>query len=334
MSETIENKSDTLSDGSENPWQKMADEVLAEKKQIESLDDTPESMEKSYFETEAEFSPDKIKEFREKLLNADEEQTKAIIESRIAFLEESCDRVDRISPSAFGQHVHRGYIGSNTNVEFQGGIVTMGSHYKLKDTGYLYEAVSFLQENKESVGNGAQLFNSMEGFLNSYFGIPDAAVGDKRMDIIEQKADLLNPELSDDEYFDAIDKIDISIFKGEHAAQCSERSAMAQNILSLFGYETYYINGAASIDGRKEDHAFNAIANNFGQKNIMDFSITSTMEYRGTNWVVPTPGKITDFDDFLRGGKTRTSTYEGHIDEDGNVSRKRARNIEYSVITK
>ena len=326
MSEVIENKSDSLPDGSESPWQKMANEVLAEKKQAESLDDAPESMEKSYFETETEFSPDKIKEFREKLLSADEEETKAIIESRIAFLEESCDKVDRISPGAFEQHVHRGYIGSNTNVEFQGGIVTMGSHYKLKDTGYLYEAVSFLQDNKESIGNGAQLFNNMEGFLNSYFGIPDTA-GDKRMDIIEQKADLLNPELSDDEYFDAIDKIDISIFKGEHAA-------MAQNILSLFGYETYYINGAANIDGRNEDHAFNAVANNSGQKNIMDFSITSTMEYRGTNWIVPTPGKISDFDDFLQGGKTRTSTYEGHIDEDGKVSRRRAHNVEYSVITK
>ena len=145
MSETIENKSNNLSDNNENPWQRMADEVLAEKRQTESLDKTPETMEKSYFETETEFSPDKIKEFREKLLNANEEQTKAIIESRIAFLEESCDKVDRISPSAFEQHIHRGYIGSNTNVEFQGGIVTMGSHYKLKDTGYLYEAVSFLK---------------------------------------------------------------------------------------------------------------------------------------------------------------------------------------------
>ena len=42
MSEVIENKSDNLPDGSENPWQKMADEVLAEKKQAESLDDTPD----------------------------------------------------------------------------------------------------------------------------------------------------------------------------------------------------------------------------------------------------------------------------------------------------
>ena len=333
--ETITTKNSETSNAPEDSWQKMANEVSEERHQAESVVNNSESMAKGFFETKMEFSPDEIKEFREKLLNADETETKAIIDSRVNFLEESCDKVAKISPDKFGQYIHRGYIGSNTNVGFEGGdIVTMGSHYKLKNTDYLYEAVSLLQKNKESIKKGTHLFNNIEGFLNSYFGLPDMANGENRMDVINRKADLLNPKLTDDEYFDALDNIDISILKGEHVAECSERASMAQNILSLFGYETYYMNGDANIDGKSEGHAFNVVSNNKGQKNIMDFSITSTMEYRGTNWIVPTSGRIEDYDSFLQGNKVHLSTYEGHIDEGGKVSRKRAHNVEYNIITK
>ncbi len=309
-------------------WKHMADEMLAEKQ-----NDSPEAPEKGYFETEAEFNPETIRDFREMLLNANKEQTKSIIESRIAFLEDSCEKVGRISPDRFDQHIHRGYISGNTEVGFQGGIITMGSHYKLKNTDYLYEAVSALQDNKEKITNGMQLFYGVENFLNSYFGIPDTT-DDKRMDIIDQKAGLSNPDLSDDEFFDAIDKIDISIFKGEHVAQCSERTAMAQNILSLFGYETYYMTGAVSIDGKVEDHAFNVVANNSGTKNTIDFSVSSNLSYNGTNWIVPTLGQISDFEAFQKGAKSRTATYEGIIDDNGNIKRRKTHDVEYVVTTK
>lgn len=230
-------------------------------------DETDRQNEKPFYNTTAEFSPEDTKAFRVELLSANPETTQKIITERIEFLEANCDQVPTISADRFDQHTHRGYIGSNTKVQFEAGLVTMGSSYKLKNTEYLYEAVDFLQNRKDSISNGIQFFHNIEGFLNSYFGLPDAAVD--RMDVIERKVDLLNPDIDDDEYFRRLNNIDISIFKHEYAAQCSERSAMAQNIMSLFGYETYYTNGTVSIDGKPGYHAYNIVADNAGQKILL-----------------------------------------------------------------
>lgn len=330
MNEMSEDYINDSSEATENPGQKIADENLTEGQNASK--NVSESNEKNFFEVQTEFDRDKIKEFRENLLNADEKQTREIIDRRISFLEESCDKVDTISPDTYDQHVHRGYIGSDTSVGFQGGGgMDLASRYKLKDTGYLYEAVSFLQDNKEKIDNQLKLFDSIEGFLNSYFGIPDAMVGDNRVNLIEKKIDW---GTTDEEAFAASEKIDISIFKGEHVAMCAEHAAMAQNILSLFGYETYYINGNANIDGKSEGHAFNVLSDNSGQKNVVDFSITSTLEYRGSNWIVPTVKRISNFDQFLSGGRVSTFSYNGHVNENGEIIRKKAHDVEYDLTPK
>lgn len=311
----------------ENSLHKTANEVL------ENIKNTNVGLEKHFFETETEFSLENIKNFRVMLLNANERQTKEIIDSRITFLEESCDKVRTISPEILEQHVHRGYIGGNTKVVFEIGAVSPANHYKLKSTNYIHEAAALLQENKNSVNNGMQLFNNIEGFLISYFGIPKDLSGKTRGDFLEQKIGLNN--LFDDElFFQALENIDISIFKGEHVAMCSEQAAIAQNILSLFGYETYYMFGGVSIDGNFEHHAFNVVVDNSGRKNIIDFSITSMMEYKGANWIKPTISSIPDFNSFLEGDKVRTSTYKGHLDDDGKITRERVHNLEYNVYSK
>ncbi len=294
----------------------------------------PEQLEKSFFETNAEFDAQQLGEFRDKLLNSDKETTRQIIDSRIALLEETCDASDSISPN--DQLIHRGYIGSKTSVGFEGGVVmvSMGSSYKLANTEYLHAAVNSIQENKESIKNGMDLFKQVEGFLNSYFGLPEMSNANRRMDVIEQKYDLNNPKWTDDEYFEILENIDISVFKGEHVALCSERTAMAQNILSLFGYETYYVNGVVDIDGRKEGHAFNVVVSKSGGKNIVDFSVTSTMEYMGMNWIMPTSGKIKDFDDFKQGDIVKVYTYAGHIADDGSVKRTPTHRVTYHARTK
>lgn len=285
--------------------------------------------EKNFYTTDTEFSPENTKTFREKLLFADPETTQKIISERIEFLEETCDRTPTISADRFDQHMHRGYIGSDTKVQFEASMVTMGSSYKLKDTAYLYEAVEHLQNHKESINNGIQFFHSIEDFLNSYFGLPDETVN--RMDVIYRKADLLDPNIDDKGYFQRLNNIDISIFKHEYAAQCSERSAMAQNIMSLFGYGTYYTNGTISVDGRPEYHAYNIVADDVGQKNIVDYSVTSSIEYRGTSWLVPSQGKILDFNSFQAGQKIHTVSYQAHIDDEGKITRQPIHNLEYTV---
>lgn len=304
-----------------NPWQQMANEVSS-----------GELATKQFYETDMEFGDsEKIKEFRDTILNADDERAKEIIDSRIALLEASCDKADEIGVDRAMQHIHRGYIGSETRVRFQGGIAEIGSEYRLRNTDYLYEAIAHLRRNKEQINNGLQLFYNVESYLDSYFGIPDLSAGDQRMNIINEKAGLSNPELTDDEFFAAIDEIDISYFKGEHVAQCSERTAMAQNIISLFGYETYYVNGGVSIDGNREAHAYNVIADNAGKKKIMDFSVASNLAYHGSVWNVPTQGRVDDFEGLQYGGRVATASFEGYVGNDGKIVRRKTHDVVYDA---
>ena len=303
-----------------NPWEKMAQEVMAN-------EPSHEVVEKKFYETKVEFSGDDFINFRNELFNATPDEAKRIIESRITLLEESADKVKKISGAAMAQHIHRGYISGDTAVSFGD---TIGSQYKLKDTEYLYDAVNYLRNNKERISNGRQFFEQLTGFLNSYFGIPDTSKD--RWATIENKTGLQSIQ-DDNEYWNAIDNIDIGVFKGEHVAQCSERSAMAQNIMSLFGYETYYVNGDVSVDGKKnEGHAYNIVADNGGQKLLVDYSITSAIEHNGTSWDIPTMAIIEDYDSFVAGNNIKTSSWRHTIQNDGNVTHKRGRALVYGIM--
>ena len=302
-----------------NPWEKMAQEVMAN-------EPSHEVVEKKFYEANVEFSGDDFSSFRNELFNATPDEAKRIIESRITLLEESADKVEKISPMYMDQHIHRGYISGDTAVSFESMI---GSQYKLKDTEYLYDAANYLRNNKERISNGRQFFEQLTGFLNSYFGIPDT--GKDRLTTIENKTGFESIQ-DENEYWNAIDNIDISVFKGEHVAQCSERSAMAQNIMSLFGYETYYVNGDVSVDGINEGHAYNIVADTHGQKCLVDYSVTSAIEHNGTSWDIPTMAKIEDYDSFVAGNNIKTSSWHHTIQNDGNVTHERGRALVYGIM--
>jgi hypothetical protein len=335
MNEAKGSGDDNLFDPADTSLQATTSEDVIGGQKVAAGNNISESVEKSFFEVKTEFNKDEKREFRQSLLNADEKQTREIIEKRIAFLEESCNKVEEIVPSQSKQDPHHGYIGSNTRVCFQTRGVGFGfsSSYRLKDTGYLYEAVSFLQDKKDKINNGSDLFDEMESFFNSYFGIPDTSAGDRRVELIEKSIDWKAP--TDEELFASFKNVDLSIFKGQHVAICAEHAAMAQNILSFFGYETYYTNGTVSINGKPQGHVFNIVVDNAGQKHIADFSVTSTMEeYRGNYWNIPTLCQIQDFDAFLQGTRVKTSTYKGYIDEDGKVSRNKVCDVEYDIMVR
>lgn len=285
-----------------------------------------EKIEKKFYESNIEFTGDDFNKFREELFNASPEDAKKIVESRISLLEENADKVNKISPMHSDQHIHRGYIGSDTAVSFEG---VIGSQYKLKDTEYLYDAVEYMRDNKEQIGNGRQFFEKVTGFLNSYFGIPDTSKD--RWATIESKTGF-ESIMDDNEYWNAIDNIDISVFKGEQIAQCSERSAMAQNIMSLFGYETYYVMGDVSVDGKNEGHAYNIVADTKGQKCLVDYSVTSSVERNGLSWDIPTMAKIDDYDSFSNGGRLKTASWQHSIQPDGKVEHRPVRVLDYGIM--
>ena len=103
------------------------------------------------------------------------------------------------------QHIHRGYISGGTTVNFEG---TISSQYKLKDTEYLYDTANYLRDNKEWITKGHQFFEQLTGFLNSYFNIPDTSKD--RWVTIEGKVGL-NSIQDDNEYWNAINNIDVSV---------------------------------------------------------------------------------------------------------------------------
>ena len=300
-----------------NPWEKMAQEARFAGN---------EKNEKNFYESSVEFTGDNFSKFRETLFNASSEDARKIVESRISLLEEKSDKVDKISPMRSDQHIHRGYISGDTAVIFESFI---GSQYKLKDTEYLYDAAEYMLDNKEQIGNGRQFFEKVTGFINSYFGIPD--MSKDRWATIESKTGF-ESIADDNEYWNAIDNIDISVFKGEQIAQCSERSAMAQNIMSLFGYETYYVMGDVSIDGQNEGHAYNIVADTKGQKCLVDYSVTSTIERNGQKWDIPTTQKIDDYDSFAAGGRLKTNSWQHTIQPDGKVEHRRMRALDYGIM--
>lgn len=321
MKETLQGGGEsTQPQGQElNPWEKMAQEVMANEPNYESV-------EKKFYETEVEFTGDSFDKFRNELFNATPDEARGIVDSRISLLEEKADKPERISPVYQDQHIHRGYISGDTAVSFES---TIGSQYKLKDTEYLYDAAEYLRNNKEQIKNGRQFFEKVTGFLNSYFGIPDTSKD--RWTTIEGKTHFESIQ-DDNEYWNAIDNIDISVFKGEHVAQCSERSAMAQNIMSLFGYETYYVNGDVSVDGANEGHAYNIVVDKNGQKCLVDYSVTSAVEHKGTSWDMPTMAKIENYDSFVAGNRLTTNSWRHIIQEDGKVAHKRERALEYGIM--
>ena len=51
-------------------------------------------------------------------------------------------------------------------------------------------------------------------------------------------------------------KLSDTLIKHKGAAQCTERSALAQQILSLFGTESYYCMGCVDLGDRQEGHCF------------------------------------------------------------------------------
>lgn len=309
----------TFQHSESSSWEKMAQEIKT---------DRPDQKvtEKSFFETNIEFTGDDFGKFRDELFNASPDEVKKIVGSRISILEENADKVERISPMRFDQHIHRGYISKDTAVSFEDAI---GSQYKLRDPEYLYDAVNYLRDNKEHINNGRQFFEGVTRFLNSYFGIPN--MNKDRWSIIEEKTNFASIQ-DDNEYWNAINNIDISVFKGEQVAQCSERSAMAQNIMSLFGYETYYVNGDISVDGANGGHAYNIVADMRGQKCLIDYSVTSSVECNGVSWDIPTMAKIDDYDSFVAGHHLETSNWHHIIQNDGKITHKRIHMLDYNAM--
>ncbi len=143
----------------------------------------------------------------------------------------------------------RGFIPLNTRIRYE---TQNDSEYGMQTTDFLYEYAHYLKEKGIKTDLGFVM--NLEPFINSYFG---TFVSAKRNYYFYDQH--WQQTKTDQELFEAIDRNQLGDLKGKNAAMCTERSALAQQVLSLYGFESYYCIGCMEHDGKQEDHCFNVV---------------------------------------------------------------------------
>jgi hypothetical protein len=203
--------------------------------------------------------------FLEKVLNAKtDEELEELVSFEIAKLNEE-NNEDKALGFVFANRLckpYNGFIGKNSRIKFSNlSMVT----YAIKNDDYLYEFTKLFK--KAGLKNKGQLVFFLNKYLDYYFGNKNS--NDLRDDYFYKKLAITE---TDDEYFDMIDSFDLSDFKKKGIAMCTERGALAQNILSLFEFDSYYCMGYFNYDDKTEGHCYNIVRTVNGYR-LVDFSV-------------------------------------------------------------
>lgn len=200
------------------------------------------------------------------LHNCSEHQLDSIIEEALNKAIIDSDKKEFLGFKKYKNFIasHKGLIAPDTRIRYCN--MSM-NHYSMKTTDYYYEFAKYLKEY--NINNKSVLVRVLENFINGYFGINNTNK-DMRDAYFNQLT--WQTTTTDEEYFAKIDSLEIGDLKGKNIAMCTERAAIAQNILTLFGFETYYCMGAIDNNGQREAHCFNIVKakNSFM---LVDYSI-------------------------------------------------------------
>lgn len=135
-------------------------------------------------------------------------------------------------------------------------VTSKGFYYYMNNFDYLIDFAKYIK-NKD-IESDIDFLYSAYFFINNYL-----------YSFVCLKRDNLHQLILDknEKYFSPLKEHSILDFKNNGAGLCSEYSALLQNILSTFAYDTYYVFGTHN----NSDHAFNiAIINN--EYYLLDFS--------------------------------------------------------------
>lgn len=161
---------------------------------------------------------------------------------------------------------------------------SLGFSYRIYDKDYLYSFA--LGIRKLNLPSDTSLLPFVMKYLDSYFGFPKDNI-DRRDDVLYNWA-VTNADkfFSDNNiqlnpcFSSAANQMQIeggfplSALKGTYSAQCSERAALAQNIMKLCGYNSSIMYGECESRGKKEGHCWNSIYDKNGNIAIIDYSNT------------------------------------------------------------
>lgn len=189
----------------------------------------------------------------------------------------------------------KGFIPLNTRIKYANLNI---EDYGMESTDFIYEFAHFIK--MYNINNKASLIHNLEYFVNSYFGFPGKIDRETIFNDIAWQT-----TTTDEEYFKALENNKLGDLKGKGAAQCTERGALVQQVLSIFGTESYYCMGCVDLGDRQEGHCFNIVK----RKNdyaLLDYSvpIVSYKEDGSVRTYYPFVGTLTneEFLDFVNNG--------------------------------
>lgn len=203
----------------------------------------------------------------QRILKCDEDKVDVIINEAIQQANYNSKKVEKLGFLDYGKsnNLFKGFIPLETRIKYSS--LNM-EDYGMGSTDFIYDFAHFVR--KYNLNNkGAIVFN-LEYFINSYFGYP----GKNNRETIFNDIAWQTTE-TDEEYFAALQNNKIGALKGKGAAECTERSAVAQQILSLFRTECYYCIGCVDLGERQETHCFNIVKRKDDYA-LVDYSATVT----------------------------------------------------------
>ena len=131
----------------------------------------------------------------------------------------------------------------------RGVISNDGMYYIIDDDSYIYEFCKYVKDIY--VGSEGDLFECILWFLKKYFGVFKGRSRDEMFQMILK---------NDKVFFDPVNEHKLSDFKNKGNAMCSEYAIMANNILSVFGFDSYVVMGHQRDDKGMGGHAFNFVS--------------------------------------------------------------------------
>ena len=236
-------------------------------------------------------------ELFQKILECKEEDVDSIIETAINEANANAEKVEKLGFLDYGKScsVFKGFIPLNTRIKYANLNI---EDYGMESTDFIYEFAHFIK--KYNINNKASLIHNLEYFVNSYFGFPGKIDRETIFNDIAWQT-----TTTDEEYFKALENNKLGDLKGKGAAQCTERGALVQQVLSIFGTESYYCMGCVDLGDRQEGHCFNIVK----RKNdyaLLDYSvpIVSYKEDGSVRAYYPFVGTLTneEFLDFVNNG--------------------------------
>lgn len=233
----------------------------------------------------------------QKILKCKEEDVDSIIETAINEANANAEKVEKLGFLDYGKScsVFKGFIPLNTRIKYANLNI---EDYGMESTDFIYEFAHFIK--KYNINNKTSLIYSLEYFVISYFGFQGKIDRETIFnDIAWQTA------TTDEEYFKALKNNKLGDLKGKGAAECTERGALVQQVLSIFGTESYYCMGCVDLGDRQGGHCFNIVK----RKNdyaLLDYSvpIVSYKEDGSVRAYYPFVGTLTneEFLDFVNNG--------------------------------